>query len=94
MNLDDTYAKAVPDEVAAPALLAWNSELAAELGLDTLADDDAELARIFSGAATPAGFKPKALAYAGHQFGHFVPQLGDGRARPVHKYDRRMSGQF
>lgn len=88
MKLDNSYArlpeafhaKVVPDEVAAPSLLAWNVELADELGLDTLADDDAELARIFSGASRPEGVQPIALAYAGHQFGHFVPQLGDGRA--------------
>jgi len=88
MKLDNSYArlpeafhaKVVPDEVAAPSLLAWNVELADELGLDTPADDDAELARIFSGATRPEGIQPIALAYAGHQFGHFVPQLGDGRA--------------
>ena len=88
MKLDNSYArlpeafhaKVVPDEVAAPSLLAWNAELADELGLDTLAHDDAELARIFSGASGLAGVQPIALAYAGHQFGNFVPQLGDGRA--------------
>jgi uncharacterized protein YdiU (UPF0061 family) len=88
MRLDNSYArlpeafhsKVEPDEVAAPSLLAWNVELADELGLDTLAHDDAELARVFSGASRLAGVQPIALAYAGHQFGHFVPQLGDGRA--------------
>jgi len=61
-------------------MLAWNNDLAVELGLDSLAKDEKELVRIFSGASRPAGVQPIALAYAGHQFGHFVPQLGDGRA--------------
>jgi uncharacterized protein YdiU (UPF0061 family) len=88
MNLDNSYARlpedfhasVEPDAVAAPSMLAWNHELAVELGLDSLTQDEGELARIFSGASRPAGVQPIALAYAGHQFGHFVPQLGDGRA--------------
>lgn len=88
MNLDNSYARlpegfhasVEPDAVAAPSMLAWNHELAVELGLDSLPEDEGELARIFSGASRPAGVQPIALAYAGHQFGHFVPQLGDGRA--------------
>jgi protein adenylyltransferase len=77
---EDFHALVEPDVVAAPSMLAWNNELAVELGIDSLAEDEAELARIFSGASQPAGVQPIALAYAGHQFGHFVPQLGDGRA--------------
>lgn len=42
--------------------------------------DDEQLAQIFSGNLVPESAEPIALAYAGHQFGHFVPQLGDGRA--------------
>ena len=88
MHFDNSYARlppgfharVQPDVVAAPSTLAWNKELAVELGLDVLTDDEAELARIFSGASQPAGAQPIALAYAGHQFGQFVPQLGDGRA--------------
>ncbi|MCG6871417.1 MAG: YdiU family protein [Gammaproteobacteria bacterium] len=88
MDLDNSYAKlpegfharVEPATSAAPSLLAWNTDLAVELGLDSLAGDEVELARIFSGASRPAGIRPIALAYAGHQFGHFVPQLGDGRA--------------
>ncbi len=74
------HALVEPDSVAAPSMLAWNNDLAIELGLDLLAEDEAELARIFSGASQFAGVQPIALAYAGHQFGHFVPLLGDGRA--------------
>jgi uncharacterized protein YdiU (UPF0061 family) len=88
MNLDNSYARlperfhafVEPDVAAAPSMLAWNNDLAVELGLDSLAADEKELARIFSGASRPADIQPIAIAYAGHQFGHFVPQLGDGRA--------------
>jgi uncharacterized protein YdiU (UPF0061 family) len=88
MNLEHSYAslpegfhaKVAPAVAAAPSMLAWNNGLAIELGLESIADDEEELARIFSGSSRPAGVQPIALAYAGHQFGHFVPQLGDGRA--------------
>ncbi len=88
MNLDNSYARlpegfhalVEPHAAAAPTMLAWNNDLAAELGLDSLAKDEVELAKIFSGSSLPAGVQPIALAYAGHQFGYFVPQLGDGRA--------------
>ena len=54
--------------------------LAEELGLDAGALDSDEGASIFAGNETPEGAAPLAQAYAGHQFGGFVPQLGDGRA--------------
>ncbi len=63
-----------------PALLIFNQALAERLGLDLAETSDAQLARLFSGAEVPAGANPLALAYAGHQFGHFSSQLGDGRA--------------
>ncbi len=69
-----------PVPVAAPALLLLNDGLALDLGLDPdwLASPEgvAELA----GNAVPSGAQPLAQAYAGHQFGHFNPLLGDGRA--------------
>jgi len=74
------YARVEPAAVPAPALLAWNGPLAAELGLDALGGDEERLARLFGGNELPPGAEPIALAYAGHQFGRFVPQLGDGRA--------------
>lgn len=88
MNLEHSYAdlpdkfhaSVEPNIAPAPSMLAWNKDLAAELGLDTVARDDAERAQIFSGVSRPAGVQPVALVYAGHQFGHFSPQLGDGRA--------------
>ena len=74
------FARVMPQRVRAPSLLAWNAHLAEELGLQELGDDSERLARIFSGNQVPDGAEPIALAYAGHQFGNFVPQLGDGRA--------------
>ena len=65
-----------PTPVKAPRLLAFNDALAAELGIGRGAD----AADVFAGNVLPAGALPLAMAYAGHQFGHFVPQLGDGRA--------------
>jgi len=74
------FARVKPTPVPKPRLLRFNEALAAELGLD-LADLDAEaLAQRFSGNVIPQGLEPIAMAYAGHQFGQFVPQLGDGRA--------------
>ena len=88
MNLDNSYAR-LPEEfhsvveparVESPSMLAWNQELAFELGLESLADNKTELAEIFSGSVRPPGIQAIAMAYAGHQFGYFSPQLGDGRA--------------
>jgi uncharacterized protein YdiU (UPF0061 family) len=66
--------------VAQPRLVQLNHELAEELRLDPVALDSEEGARIFAGNEIPDGAAPLAQAYAGHQFGGFVPQLGDGRA--------------
>ncbi|WP_405231061.1 protein adenylyltransferase SelO [Lentisalinibacter salinarum] len=74
------YARVAPAPVPTPVLLAWNGPLAAELGLEGLGGDEERLARLFGGNELPPGAEPIALAYAGHQFGRFVPQLGDGRA--------------
>jgi uncharacterized protein YdiU (UPF0061 family) len=74
------YARLNPTPVASPRLIQFNRPLALELGLAFDALDDAALAAIFSGNQLPAGVEPIAAAYAGHQFGFFVPQLGDGRA--------------
>ncbi len=73
-------APASPTQVANPQLLCFNSALAAELGITTADWTEDNLAAAFSGNRPLAGSDPVALAYAGHQFGNFVPQLGDGRA--------------
>ncbi|MGH1465580.1 MAG: protein adenylyltransferase SelO [Cognatishimia sp.] len=69
----------MPTPVAAPSLIAFNADLATQLGI-TGSDDTDELAQVFGGNETPAGAKPLAQLYAGHQFGQWNPQLGDGRA--------------
>ena len=88
MRFDNSYAK-LPKSFFAPVrpagspdpeLFAWNQGLAQQLGLAPLADNPPELAQLFGGNKLLPGAEPIALAYAGHQFGNFVPQLGDGRA--------------
>ncbi|MEO1598977.1 MAG: YdiU family protein [Pseudomonadota bacterium] len=74
------YARLDPAPAAEPRMIRLNRDLAAELGLDPAALDGPEGARLLSGAAVPVGADPIAQAYAGHQFGGFSPQLGDGRA--------------
>ena len=77
---DRFYQRLDPTPVAAPKLIRVNAALANTLGIDPdeLAGPDG--LAMLAGNHLPAGAEPVALAYAGHQFGHFVPQLGDGRA--------------
>ena len=79
-SLEGFFSYCQAESTVAPKWLQFNHTLAEELGLDPAAlDSEAGLA-IFSGNATPEGSQPLAQAYAGHQFGGFSPQLGDGRA--------------
>ena len=78
-DLPGTYLALPPDAAPAPRLLVLNERLAADLGLNAR-DLAAQGAGWFSGAVLPPGAEPLALAYAGHQFGGFSAQLGDGRA--------------
>ena len=77
---EDFYAGTSPVPVSNPELIIFNHALGNELGLaDTcLATHDS--AAIYAGNVVPNGAEPVAMAYSGHQFGHFNPQLGDGRA--------------
>ncbi|MGJ3508147.1 protein adenylyltransferase SelO [Enemella sp. A6] len=87
-GFDNSYARELvgfyrdwqPGGSPAPELVVLNDELAVELGLDpaVLRSDDG--LAVLSGNAVPEGAEPIAQAYAGHQFGHFNPMLGDGRA--------------
>ena len=87
-RFDNSYARCLdgfsipcaPTRVSQPVMLRFNEALAEELGLNLAAPEADRLAEIFSGNELPAGAQPIAQAYAGHQFGGFVPQLGDGRA--------------
>src|SRR6266566_4425337 len=74
------FARVAPTPVATPRLIKLNRPLAVHLGLDPDLLETPEGAEILAGKTVPPGADPIAMAYAGHQFGHFVPQLGDGRA--------------
>ncbi|MEE2862307.1 MAG: protein adenylyltransferase SelO [Paracoccus sp. (in: a-proteobacteria)] len=74
------FARVDPTPVTKPRLLALNAPLAERLGLDADMLRTAEGVAMLAGNAVPEGAEPIAQAYAGHQFGGFVPQLGDGRA--------------
>ncbi|MCP5088964.1 MAG: YdiU family protein [Rhodobacteraceae bacterium] len=75
-DLEGFYVLWQADPVPAPEMLLFNQELAEELGLSSFQPDASQ----FTGNALPKGSVPLAQAYAGHQFGGFSPQLGDGRA--------------
>jgi uncharacterized protein YdiU (UPF0061 family) len=85
---DNTYARDLPGlyvswrpaTVPAPRLLFLNRPLAEELGLPVAALEGPEGAALLAGNSVPEGAEPLAQVYAGHQFGGFSPQLGDGRA--------------
>jgi uncharacterized protein YdiU (UPF0061 family) len=74
------YARLPPTPVAKPRLIKLNEPLARELGLDPRHLATQETVEMLAGNRIAEGSEPIALAYAGHQFGNFVPQLGDGRA--------------
>jgi uncharacterized protein YdiU (UPF0061 family) len=94
------YARVNPTPVASPRLVKVNGELAHDLGLDPDALARAQGVAILAGNQVAVGSEPVAMAYAGHQFGHFVPQLGDGRAnllgevvgRDGVRYDIQLKG--
>jgi serine/tyrosine/threonine adenylyltransferase len=88
LAFDHSYARELPRlsepwtaaSVPAPALLMLNEELATELGADAEALREPAGVALLVGNAVPDGARPIAQAYAGHQFGAYVPRLGDGRA--------------
>ena len=94
------YARVNPTSVAAPRLIKLNVELAKNLGLDPEELATPQGVEILAGNRVAEGSEPLAEAYAGHQFGHFVPQLGDGRAnllgevlgRDGVRYDIQLKG--
>src|SRR5271168_2342386 len=94
------YARVNPTPVAAPRLVKVNVELARSLGLDPDHLAGPHGVEILAGNRVAEGSEPLALAYAGHQFGHLVPQLGDGRAnllgevmgRDGVRYDIQLKG--
>ena len=74
------YAKQAPAQVPDPELILLNRQLAAQLSIDPDWLASSEGIAILAGNSVPEGAQPISQAYAGHQFGGFVPQLGDGRA--------------
>src|SRR3954449_12580211 len=77
---DRFFARVKPTIVPAPRLVQLNGELASHLGLDSDWLASPEGVEVLAGRRVPDEAAPIATAYAGHQFGYFVPQLGDGRA--------------
>ncbi len=88
LNFDNSFARDMTgfyipwkgDAVPEPRVVAVNEPLARELGLDPASLMTDEAAAILSGSSLAEHANPLAMAYAGHQFGNFAPQLGDGRA--------------
>ena len=74
------FAKLNPTPVEHPKIVKLNDELSNNLGIDLEMLELEDWASIFSGNQILPGSEPLAMVYAGHQFGHLVPQLGDGRA--------------
>ena len=74
------YARQDPTPVSAPGLIRVNHELARYLGIDPGWLESATGVEVIAGNRIPDGAEPIATVYAGHQFGGWVPQLGDGRA--------------
>ncbi|MDQ8182837.1 YdiU family protein [Pelagicoccus sp. SDUM812005] len=94
------YQRQDPVPVENPELIRVNRSLAEELGIDADWLESSEGLAVLAGNAVAEGSEPLAQAYAGHQFGHFVPQLGDGRAillgevvsRSGRRFDLQLKG--
>jgi len=94
------HVRQAPVPVRAPGLIRLNGPLAHALGFDPDAIAPEDWAAMLSGNRPVPGAEPLAMAYAGHQFGNFVPQLGDGRAillgevhdREGHRRDIQIKG--
>jgi uncharacterized protein YdiU (UPF0061 family) len=76
----DFYVRTRPTPVSNPELVIFNHDLGNELGLADTCLNSPDGVAILAGNRVPDGAEPLAMAYSGHQFGHFSPQLGDGRA--------------
>lgn len=96
LNLDGEFYDATdPEPLDDPYLISFNSDAAALIGLDNSAAEDPRFVEMLNGTCIPDGARPFAMCYAGHQFGHFVPRLGDGRAinlGKIHGWNLQMKG--
>lgn len=88
------YTKIKPTPVKQPDLFYLNPNLANELNLDVSSLNSQESLAVFSGNITPVGSTPLAMVYAGHQFGQFVDQLGDGRAHLLGELINKQGERF
>lgn len=94
------YARIQPTQVSAPRLIRLNEALARHLNLDPVLLASPDGLAMLAGNRLPEAADPLSMAYAGHQFGGFVPQLGDGRAillgeviaRDGQRYDIQLKG--
>ncbi|MFC3193303.1 YdiU family protein [Marinicella sediminis] len=85
LDLGQAFSRPVlPESFPEPKLLLWNTDLADELAISVTAS---ERAQVFSGQLLASGSRPVAMAYSGHQFGQFNPQLGDGRAHLLGEHE-------
>jgi uncharacterized protein YdiU (UPF0061 family) len=73
------YNRQMPDGISDPKMVSLNLQVMALLGLEDVAADSDTLLQLCSGNYLPNGFEPLAMKYTGHQFGHYNPDLGDGR---------------
>lgn len=88
LNFDNSFARLPqtfhsrlrPTPLPAPYLVSFNADAARLIGMDQAEAGRADFAEHFTGNRLLPGSDPLAMLYAGHQFGHYVPQLGDGRA--------------
>ena len=90
---EDFYSKENAHKFSNPELITINKSLANELEIEQI--DEQEMAQVFSGQKILPGSSMISQAYAGHQFGYFVPQLGDGRALMLGEtkgYDIQLKG--
>ncbi len=79
-DLEGFYVEWKAASAPEPHLVAFNDELATELGLDASYLSSPEGLAVLAGNTVPDGANPIAMVYAGHQFGGYSPRLGDGRA--------------
>lgn len=81
LSLDEEFYRLTdPIPLDEPYLISFNSEAAKLINLDSNTCDNPRFIELLNGTFTPKGSRPFAMCYAGHQFGHYNPWLGDGRA--------------
>jgi len=96
LSLDEVcYDKVAPTPLANPYLIHVNKDVARTLDIDEEELKTEAFVQLLNGEYKPQGSEPFAMCYAGHQFGHFVPRLGDGRAiniGTIDKYHLQLKG--